>query len=132
MTELSRRRVNTAAAWAVPVVVVGAAAPRLAASGCPVLVTPVTVTAVTRGSATVRLTFEGVGSGAYVLNITSVSGVDFTGPTGALPLSSPMSVTFTRRNNSNDSGTVTVAYTIQPAQGPVCGQGTFTFRYTRP
>ena len=80
-----------------------------------------------------RLTFGGVGAGAYVLNVTSVSGVEFTGPTGAFPLSSPMTLTFTRRNNSNDSGDGHGGGdTIQPAQGAVCGQGTFTFRYTRP
>jgi hypothetical protein len=73
-----------------------------------------------------------VGGGSYILNITSVSGVEFTGPTGARALSSPMSITFTRRNSSNDSGTVTVAYTIQPVDGAVCGQGAFTFRYARP
>lgn len=132
MTEISRRRVTTGAAWTVPVLLIGAAAPLAAASACPVLVSPVTVTSSTRSSATVRLAFQGVGAGAYIFNVLSVSGVEFTGPTGAHTLSSPMSLTFIRRNDSNVSGTVTVAYTIQPFQGAVCGQGTFTFDYSRP
>ena len=132
MTEISRRRVTTGAAWTVPVLLIGAAAPLAAASACPALVTPVTVTSRTRDSATVELTFQGLGAGSFLLNIISVSGVQFTGPTGAHTLTSPMSLTFTRQNSSNDSGTVTVAYTVQPFQGAVCGQGTFTFPYSRP
>jgi len=132
MTEISRRRVTAGAAWTVPVILIGAAAPLAAASACPTLDTPVTVTGRTTGSATVRLTFQGVGASPYIFNVTSVSGVDFTGPTGAHTLTSPLSLTFTRSNNSNASGTVTVSYTIQPFQGSVCGQGTFTFVYSRP
>ena len=132
MNQISRRRVTAGAAWAVPVVVVGAAAPAVAASACPTLVTPVTVTGRTRDSATVRLTFQGLGPGTYVFNVTSVSGVSFTGPVGAHTLTSPLSLTFTRANSSNSSGTVTVGYTIQPFNGAVCDQGSFTFQYSRP
>ena len=57
-------------------------------------------------------------------------GRSFTGPIAPHPLTSPLSLTFIRATNSDESGTVTVGYTVQPFQGAVCGQRTFP--YTRP
>jgi hypothetical protein len=129
-TRISRRTVATGAAWSVPVLAVSAAAPAMAASGCPTIA-DVQVTGTTTSSATVQLTFANFVSGATI-TITGISGVNFAGGTGGpFPLTNPWSHTFTRSNSSNNSGQVTVYYTIDGPTGS-CGSGTFTFSYTRP
>lgn len=129
-TRISRRTVATGAAWSVPVLAVSAAAPAMAASGCPTIA-DVQVTATTTSSATVQLTFANFVAGA-TMTITGISGVSFTGGTGGpFPLTNPWSHTFTRSNSGQGSGTVTVNYTIDTATAS-CGSGSFTFNYTRP
>ena len=136
MTQISRRRLAVGAAWTVPVLVVGAAAPAFAAS--PGLCLSVTGEAVA-GSATpltVDVTVELVGyvSGDYALNITGISGADFAEPLGTVLMSSATTtVTFTRPPILPSSGTVIVEYSLLPLPGVIsCTADTFTFEYLPP
>ncbi|NHA68448.1 hypothetical protein [Phycicoccus flavus] len=130
---ISRRSVATGAAWAVPVVAVGAAAPALAASGC-TAVTSLSGTH-TNGSRTVSITAVVAGGGAQVC-ITSLNAIG--GGNGGVTLSyggtactTTSSVTFsatTSDNGNNNKGTFrgTITYLVG---GTSCSQQvTFTVR----
>jgi hypothetical protein len=69
MTQISRRRLTTGAAWTVPVIVIGAAAPIAAASGCPQL-TVVSAVA-TRGGVDLELLLSPFVAGYCLSSFTS-------------------------------------------------------------
>ena len=134
MSTITRRQVATGAAWAVPVIAVGAAAPAMAASpGC-TTITLVTVTGQTNTSATLSIDFAEPLSGTYVLEILTVSGVSFGLPATVLyPFTgSALELTLPRTNTGPPSGVVTVTYSIRVLGAlEVCITGAFTFEYTR-
>ncbi|HEX6916521.1 MAG TPA: hypothetical protein VF140_00480 [Phycicoccus sp.] len=124
-TRISRRTVATGAAWSVPVLVVSAAAPAMAASGC----TAVTAVAGTHtnGSANVAMTVTfGVSGSVCVTGLTATGGsntgatITYAGPA----VCGTTTVAFTATANNSGSNvrgpyTGTITYTVG---GQTCTQ----------
>lgn len=130
-TQISRRRVVTGAAWAVPAVVVAAAAPALAAStSCP---TQPSVSSAALGN-TAIVTLSGLQSGIGQIVFTSVGGAGFTTVPGGIGLfqgQPAVTFTLTQTDTSVVSGTVTLGYTIVLTDGRRCTGYTSTFTFTK-
>ena len=134
MSRITRRQVATGAAWAVPVIAVGAAAPAMAASpaDCPDL--SVTSATAVRGGVTLVLSVAAPVSGFTLTSFTTVTGsyrplqwepVPTSLASGSLTLNG------TGTNTGNDyAGAYTVSYTATGPNGEVCS-GTVTFTATR-
>ena len=134
MSMITRRQVATGAAWAVPVIAVGAAAPAMAASpaDCPVL-TVSSATAV-RGGVTLVLSVSAPVPGFTLASFDTVIGSyrDLDWPVASEALDGT-SLTLEGRgtNTGNDyAGTYTVSYTATGPNGAAC-PGTLTFTAIR-
>ena len=132
MSTISRRRLAAGAAWAVPVIVVGAAAPAQAASGC----TPFTVQRATAVRSGVQLVLT-VASPDALSCITTFQ--TLVGSARILSWGTPLPCLGTSTvtlfgdgtNSGNDfRGTYTVAYVVDTPSGPC--SGTLTFVATAP
>jgi hypothetical protein len=136
---VSRRTVARGAAWAVPVVAIGAAAPLAAASDCPTL-TLVNGTHVNGSSIVPMLaTFISTSAGPWCVTFLSATGgrntnnpntLSYTGTTSGPNCASgsgthvvPFVVTSTSNNGNNVRGTYTGTVTLTSAAGQQC---TFT------
>ena len=134
MSTITRRQVAAGAAWAVPVIAVGAAAPALAASpgDCPVL-TVTSATAV-RGGVTLVLAVSAPVPGYTLTSVTTVTGsyrILSWAPVPVVLTGSSLTLTGTGPNSGNDyAGTYTVSYTTSGPDGAVCS-GTLTFTAVR-
>ena len=134
MSRITRRQVATGAAWAVPVIAVGAAVPATATSPatCPVL-TVTSATAV-RGGVTLVLAVSAPVPGFTLTSFTTVTGSYriLTWSPSSPPLSSgSLTLNGTGTNTGNDyAGAYTVSYTATGPNGTVCS-GTLTFTATR-
>ena len=121
--QVSRRSVARGAAWSVPLVAVGVAAPAFAASGAKVRVTAVTVCQCA-GGGTKRyaLTATFVNSTASPITLNSVVITEASNTiqnqtplsTVVAPGTSMVTFYFNRQNNAA-SGTFTVTFTTSPA-----------------
>ena len=134
MSAITRRQVATGAAWALPVIAVGAAAPAKAASpsDCPVH----TVTTATALRAGVRLVLS-VSTpvpGFTLTTFETVTGsyrdLDWA-PVPTLLDAASLTLLGTGPNTGNDyAGAYTVSYTATGPNGAVCS-GTLTFTAAR-
>jgi hypothetical protein len=130
-SNISRRTVAKGAAWTVPVVAVGAAAPAMAASGisCPTSARLVSATATGGGSNktwTVVISFEGLVAGqeySASITVTDSKGSGGSESVTFTPISSIHEQTFVARRHDNGSTTsiVSISYTIRTTpDGQVC------------
>ena len=132
MSTISRRRLAAGAAWAVPVIVVGAAAPAQAASGC----TPFTVQRATavRSGVQLVLAVTSPDASSFIATFQTLVGsariLDWG--TNLPPLGSSTVTLFGDGTNSGNDyrGTYTVAYVVTTPSGPCTG--TLTFNATAP
>ena len=137
-TPISRRRVVAGATWAIPAVVVGAAAPAHAASdGCP---GATLVSAVSLGAAAIlTIQVKGLPIGTSQLQVTGVTGAGFGTLPGAVALvtfsTAPVSVLLplTRGTPAADTGPVSVSFDIVLATGGRrCTGYAVSFTYSTP
>ncbi len=123
---VSRRTVAKGAAWAVPVVAVGAAAPAFAASTPPVF-TVISATA-PKGGVELTLGYSAAYAGFCFTSLTSTGTKALSWPTGSACLGGGGQITLVGNgsNSGNDfSGTYTLAYTI--TLGSTTYSGTIQF-----
>ena len=130
MSRITRRQVATGAAWAVPVIAVGAAAPAMAASpaDCPDL--SVTSATAVRGGVTLVLSVVAPVSGFTLTSFTTVTGsfriLDWS-PSSPPLNNGSLTLNGTGTNSGADyAGTYTVSYTATGPDGTLCS-GTLTF-----
>ena len=134
MSTITRRQVATGAAWAVPVIAVGAAAPAMAARprDCPVL-TVTSATAV-RGGVTLVLAVSAPVPGYTLTSVTTVTGSYRILGWDPVPVAldgSSLTLDGTGTNTGNDyAGAYTVSYTAVGPNSAVCS-GTLSFTATR-
>ena len=135
-TRVSRRTVATGAAWAVPVLAVGAAAPLAAASDCPALtlvngsyvngsgVIPMLATFIASSAGPWCVTSLSATGGGNVNNPVTLSYAGGTGGTNCASGSGTHVVTFavtsTTNNGANVRGTYTGTVTLTSGAGQQC------------
>jgi hypothetical protein len=127
MTQISRRRLTTGAAWTVPVIVIGAAAPTAAASGCSE-VTVVSAVA-NRGGVVLELQLSPFVAG-YCLTSFSTSGIkELTWPgQPCFETNEPVTLRGLGTNSGNDfRGTYSATYVLVGPGGNVCPAQVLSF-----
>jgi hypothetical protein len=133
MSNVTRRQVATGAAWAVPVLAVGAAAPAMAASpNCPVL--SVSSATAIRGGVTLVLSVANPNPGYAITSLTTVVGsyrILTWAPIPAGLGGASVTLDGTGTNSGNDYlGAYTVSYTVSGPNGAQC-VGSLSFTSTR-
>jgi hypothetical protein len=133
MSNVTRRQLATGAAWAVPVLAVGAAAPAMAASpNCPVL-SVASATAV-RGGVTLVLSVANPNPGYAITSFTTVVGSHRILTWATIPAGlggATVTLNGTGTNSGNDyEGAYTVSYTVSGPNGAQC-VGSLSFTATR-
>ena len=130
MSTISRRRVAVGAAWALPVIVVGGAAPAMAASVC----TPFTVTSAIATKGGVQLILQkNAGYSGCITTFQVLPGSARLLDWDRLPCldEDPLRLNGVGRNSGNDyRGTYIVSYVVTTPTGPCAG--TLTFVATGP
>ena len=139
MSEISRRRVAGGLAWAVPMIVVGAAVPASAASGTPVLGPAAEAGEGPEGNKSVELVIpaENLVVGAtYTLVISSITNTVGNGTTWTVPdvttftyTGGPITSVVLKNNAGAPGVTWTASYTLAQNGVGVVASGTFTFVY---
>lgn len=119
MSTITRRQVATGAAWAVPVIAVGAAAPAMAASGCPTF-TVLSATAV-KGGVRLTLGFASTFNGYCFTSITSTGLKTLTWQIPSCLSGGQVLLVATGTNTGNDfGGTYTLNYQLTSGVDVVC------------